>query len=58
VENIWQYLPRQLALQPRLRKPSTTSSTRICDAWNKLTAEPEIINLYRMRNWAHIGQSK
>src|SRR5712671_7706346 len=57
VENIWQYL-RANWLSNRVFETFDDIIDAICDAWNKLTAEPEIITSIGMRNWAHIGQSK
>jgi len=57
VENIWQYL-RANWLSNRVFETFDDIIDATCDAWNKLTAEPEIITSIGMRNWAHIGQSK
>ena len=57
VENIWQYL-RANWLSNRVFETFDDIIDAICDAWNKLTAEPETITSIGMRNWAHIGQSK
>ena len=57
VENIWQYL-RANWLSNRVFETYDDIIDAICEAWNKLTAEPETITSIGMRNWAHIGQSK
>jgi transposase len=57
VENIWQYL-RANWLSNRVFETFDDIIDAICDAWSKLTAEPETITSIGMRNWAHIGQSK
>jgi hypothetical protein len=38
-------------------KPYDEIIDAACEAWNKLTAPPEVIKSIGMRQWAHIGQS-
>ena len=54
-ENIWQFL-RQTWLSNRVFETYDAILEAGCEAWNKLTAEPEIIRSIGMRNWAHKGQ--
>lgn len=54
VENIWQYL-RANWLSNRVFETYDDIIDAACEAWNKLTAEPEVINSIGMRKWAHIG---
>jgi hypothetical protein len=56
---------RDVAEQGHLRQPPehTVFETyddiidAACDAWNKLTAAPDVIKSIGMRQWAHIGHS-
>ena len=57
VENIWQYLPQNW-LSNRVFETFDDIIEAICDAWNKLTAQPETIASIGMRDWAHVGQCK
>ena len=54
VENIWQYL-RQTWLSNRVFDTYDAILEAGCDAWNKLTAQPETIMSIGMRDWAHTG---
>ena len=56
VENIWQYL-RANWLSNRVFETYDDIIDATCDAWNKLTAAPEVINSIGMRQWAHVGHS-
>jgi len=60
VENIWQYL-RGNWLSNRVSNRAFETFDdiidAICDAWNKLTAQPETITSIGMREWAHVGHS-
>ena len=50
VENIWQYL-RANWLSNRVFETFDDIIDAICDAWNKLTAQPETITSIGMREW-------
>ena len=54
VENVWQYL-RANWLSNRVFETYDDIIDAACDAWNKLTAAPEVITSIGMRKWAHIG---
>jgi transposase len=56
VENIWQYL-RANWLSNRVFETFDDIINAICDAWNKLIAQPETITSIGMRQWAHVGQT-
>jgi len=55
VENVWQYL-RQTWLSNRIFETYADIVDAACEAWNKLTARPDIITSIGMRQWAHVGQ--
>ena len=55
VENLWQYL-RQNWLSNRVFDSYDAILEAGCDAWNRLTAQPETIMSIGMRDWAHAGQ--
>jgi hypothetical protein len=50
-ENVWQYL-RQNYLANRVFETYEAIVDACCDAWNKLTAEPERITSIATRDWA------
>jgi transposase len=50
-ENVWQYL-RQNYLANRVFETYEAVVDACCDAWNKLTAEPERITSIATRDWA------
>lgn len=54
VENIWQYL-RANWLSNRVFETFDDIIDAACDAWNRLTAQPNVITSIGMREWAHIG---
>jgi transposase len=54
-ENIWQYL-RQNWLSNRVFETYDAIVEAGCQAWNKLTQQPETISSIGMRKWAHNGQ--
>jgi transposase len=54
VENVWQHL-RANWLSNRVFETYDDIIDAACDAWNKLTAAPEVITSIGMRKWAHIG---
>ena len=54
VENIWQYM-RANWLSNRVFETYDDIIDAACEAWNKLTAMPNVINSIGMRDWAHIG---
>lgn len=56
-ENIWQYL-RSNWLSNRVFDSYEAIVTASCEAWNKLTATPEVIKSIGMREWAHVGRCK
>ena len=56
VENIWQYL-RSNWLSNRIFENYTDIIEAACEAWNKLTALPDVITSIGTRNWARIGQA-
>lgn len=56
-ENIWQYL-RSNWLSNRVFDSYEAIVTASCEAWNKLTAMPEVIKSIGMREWAHVGRCK
>ena len=55
VENVWRYL-RQNWLSNRVFKSYDAILDAACDAWNRLTAQPQTIMSIGMRKWAHVGQ--
>ena len=56
VENVWQYL-RQNWISNTVFENYDAIVDAACDAWRKLTAQPETITSIGMRAWAHVGQS-
>jgi transposase len=56
VENIWQYL-RANWLSNRVFETYDDIIDAACEAWRKLTDQPQIITSIGMRAWAHVGQS-
>ena len=56
VENVWQYL-RANWLSNTVFETYDDIIDAACDAWNKLTAAPDVITSIGMRQWAHIGHS-
>src|SRR5260370_19589623 len=56
VENIWQYL-RANWLSNRVFETFADIIDAICEAWNKLIAQPETITSIGMRDWAHVSQT-
>ena len=56
VENVWQYL-RQNWISNTVFENYDAIVDAACDAWRKLTAQPETITSIGMRDWAHVGQS-
>jgi len=56
VENVWQYL-RANWLSNRVFETYDNIIDAACDAWNELTAAPDVINSIGMRQWARIGHS-
>jgi transposase len=56
VENVWQYL-RANWLSNRIFETYGDIIDAACEAWNKLTAMPAVIQSIGMREWAHNGQS-
>ena len=56
VENIWQYL-RANWLSNRVFDTYDAIIDAACEAWRKLTAQPETITSIGMRKWAHVGQT-
>lgn len=57
VENIWQYL-RANWLSNRVFETYHEIIEAICDAWQKLIAQPDTITSIGMRQWAHIGHTQ
>ena len=57
VENVWQYL-RQNWISNTVFENYDAIVDAACDAWRKLTAQPETITSIGMRAWAHVGQSR
>jgi len=56
VENIWQFM-RANWLSNRVFDTYEDIIEAACDAWQKLTAQPENITSIGMRDWAHVGQT-
>ena len=56
VENIWQYL-RQNWLSNRVFDDYEAILDAGCEAWRRLTRQPDVIKSIGMRKWAHNGQS-
>ena len=56
VENVRQYL-RQNWISNTVFENYDAIVDAACDAWRKLTAQPETITSIGMRDWAHVGQS-
>jgi transposase len=57
VENIWQYL-RANWLSNRVFETYDDIIDAACDAWRKLTDQPETITSIGSRAWAHVRHSK
>ena len=58
VENVWQYLRQNWISNTAFENYDAIVDCRAaCDAWRKLTAQPETITSIGMRDWAHVGQS-
>jgi transposase len=57
VENIWQYM-RANWLSNRVFETYDAIIDAACDAWQKLTAQPQIITSIGSRDWTDIGQSQ
>ena len=55
VENVWQYL-RQNWLSNTVFENYDAIVDAACEAWRKLTADPDRITSIGMRDWAHVGQ--
>lgn len=55
VENIWQYL-RGNWLSNTVFESYDDIIDAACEAWNKLTALPDVITSIGLREWAHVGQ--
>ena len=55
VENVWQYL-RQNWLSNTVFENYDAIIDAACDAWRKLTADPNRIKSIGMRDWPHVGQ--
>ena len=55
VENVWQCL-RQTWLSNRVFETYADIVDAACEAWNKLTARPDVITSIGMRQLAHVGQ--
>lgn len=55
VENVWQYL-RQNWLSNRVFETYDDIIDAACEAWNNLTARPDVIQSIGLRQWAHEGQ--
>ena len=56
VENVWQYL-RANWLSNLVFDTYDDIVEAACDAWRKLTAQPDTITSIGTREWAHIGQT-
>jgi transposase len=56
VENIWQYL-RANWLSNRVFETYDDIIDAACDAWRKLTDQPETITSIGSRAWAHVRHS-
>ena len=56
VDNVWQSL-RQNRLSNTVFKNYDAIVDAACNAWRKLTAEPDRITSIGMRHYAHLGQS-
>ncbi len=55
VENVWQYL-RQNWLSNTVFANYDAIIDAACDAWRKLTADPNRIKSIGMRDWPQVGQ--
>ena len=55
VENVWQYL-RQNWLSNTVFESYDAIVDPACNAWRKLTAQPDRITSIGTRDWAHVGQ--
>ena len=55
VENVWQYL-RSNGLSNRLFESYDAIIDAACEAWQNLTARPDMITSIGMRQWAQVGQ--
>jgi hypothetical protein len=53
---VWQYL-RQNWLSNRVFEDYDAIIDAACEAWRRLTDQPETIASIGMRDWAHIGQA-
>jgi len=56
VENVWQYL-RQNWLSNTVFESDDAIVDAACNAWRKLTAQPDRITSIAMPDWAHVGQT-
>jgi transposase len=56
VENIWQYL-RANWLSNRVFETYDAIIDAACEAWRRLTDQPDTITSIGMRDWAHVGQA-
>lgn len=56
-ENIWHYI-RSNRLSNRVFESYESIVAASCDAWNKLTAMPDVIRSIGMRQSAHVGRCK
>jgi DDE superfamily endonuclease len=54
-ENIWQYM-RGNWLSNTVFETCDAIIDTACEAWNRLTAAPDVINSTGMREWAHVGR--
>jgi hypothetical protein len=54
-QNVWQYL-RQNWLSNTVFENYDAIIDAACDAWQKLTADPNRIKSIGMRDWPHVGQ--
>jgi transposase len=57
VENIWQHM-RANWLSNRVFETYDAILDAACEAWQKLTAQPQIITSIGSRDWTNIGQSQ
>jgi transposase len=55
-ENVWQHL-RQRWLSNRIFKDYDDILDAVCDAWNRLIADPARITSIGTRSWALSGQA-
>jgi len=54
VENVWQYL-RATYLSNRVFDTYEAILEAACQAWNRFTAQPQLIQSIGTRKWAHVG---